>query len=119
MVIYRNGKPIGLTNEECRKIYEELDKEHKRASATITKQAAYKFLDDCEAGDLLAIQNLKIQTPKSSMLYPYLEALMNLNEIMIAMEEDNIEWIMEFNDLYREAMRLLYDKCEQILKEEA
>ncbi len=30
MVIYRNGQPIGLTNEECRKIYEELDKEYKR-----------------------------------------------------------------------------------------
>ena len=30
MVIYRNGQPIGLTNEECRKIYEELDKEYKK-----------------------------------------------------------------------------------------
>lgn len=83
----------------------------------ITKQAAYKFLDDIEAGDLLAIQNLKLQTPKSSMLYPYLEALVDLNEIMIAMEEGDIEWVMEFNDLYRDAIKLLYDKCEQILKE--
>lgn len=84
---------------------------------TITTQAAYKFLDDIEASDLLAIENLKIQTPKTSMLYLYLEALENLNEIMIAMEEGDIEWVMEFNDLYREAIRLLYEKCEQVFKE--
>ena len=83
----------------------------------ITKQMAYKFLDDIEVGDLIAIQNLKLQTPKSSMLYPYLEALVDLNEIMIAMETDDIEWVMEFNDLYRDAIKLLYDKCDQILKE--
>ena len=84
----------------------------------ITKQQAQKFLEDFECGDLIAIQNLKIQTPISSMLYPYLEALINLNEIMISMEIGDTEWNSEFNDLYREAMRLLCDKCEQILKEE-
>ena len=83
----------------------------------ITKQEAHKFIDDIEAGDLLAIQNLKLQTPKSSMLYPYLEALVDLNEIMIAMETGDIEWDVEFDDLYRKAIQLLYNKCEQVLKE--
>ena len=29
MIIYRDGNPIGLTREECRKIYYALDKEYK------------------------------------------------------------------------------------------
>lgn len=83
----------------------------------ITKQLAYNFFSDIEAGDLIAIQNLKIQTQQSSKLYLYLEALEKLNEIMIAMEDDEIQWDMKFNDLYREAIKLLYDKCRQTLKE--
>ena len=30
MVIYRDGQPIGLTREECRKIYDALDIEYKK-----------------------------------------------------------------------------------------
>lgn len=30
MIIYRNGKPIILTGEECRQIYDKLDREYHR-----------------------------------------------------------------------------------------
>ncbi len=84
----------------------------------ITTEQASQFLDDFQASDLLAIQQLKSTTMKPSALYMYLEALENLNEIMMLMELGDLEWTMEFNDLYRNAIGLLYDKCEQILKED-
>ena len=83
----------------------------------ITTNQAIQFLDDFQASDLLAIQHMKMQTKNCSMLYLYLGALEKLNKIIIAMEEGDIEWNMEFNDLYRNAIGLLYDKCEQMLKE--
>jgi len=83
----------------------------------ITKEKAQRFLEDYEAGDILAILNLK-STTSNIHLYMYLEALEKLNAIMIEMEDDTIPWNTEFNDLYRKAMELMCNKCKQILKEE-
>lgn len=83
----------------------------------MTKEKAKRFLEDYECGDILAILNLKSAT-SNIHLYMYLEALEKLNAIMIDMEEDIIPWDTEFNDLYRNAMELLCNKCEQILKED-
>ena len=83
----------------------------------ITKEKAKRFLEDYECGDILAILNLK-STTSNIHLYMYLEALEKLNAIMIEMEEETVPWDTEFNDLYRKAMELLYNKCQQILKED-
>lgn len=89
---------------------------------SITKQEAQKFLEDFECGDILAISNLKLTNAlvdhNDAILRLYLNALENLNSIMIEMEENVIPWDIEFNDLYRSSIELLYKKCEQILKEE-
>lgn len=89
---------------------------------TITKQEARKFLEDFEQGDILAIKNLKyvqsLTTHNSVILNWYLSALENLNAIMIDMEMERVPYDVEFNDLYRKAMELICNKCEQILKEE-
>lgn len=84
---------------------------------TITKEQAQRFLEDYEAGDILAILNLK-STTSNIHLYMYLEALEKLNAIMIEMEDDTIPWDTEFNDLYRKAIELMCNKCKQILKED-
>lgn len=87
----------------------------------ITKQGARKFLEDFECGDILAIKNLKstniLRDHDDIVLRWYLDALDNLNSIMIDMEECIIPWDAEFNDLYRKAIELMCNKCEQILKE--
>lgn len=83
----------------------------------ITKENAQRFLDDSECGDILAILNLK-STTSNIHLYMYLEALEKLNAVVIDMEDGVIPWDTEFNDLYRNAMELMYNKCKQILKED-
>ena len=96
----------------------------------LTKQDAKKFLEDFECGDLIAIENLlkRDTTPnivnilegdhssdKNNMiLNHYLNALKYLNYIMIFMEDEVIPWNSDFNDLYRKAISLLYEKCKEI-----
>ena len=86
----------------------------------ITKKGARNFLEDFECGDILAIKNLKhtnrLKGHDDIVLNWYLDALDNLNSIMIDMEEDVIPWDEEFNDLYRKAMELMCNKCNQILR---
>lgn len=83
----------------------------------ITKENAQRFLDDFECGDILAILNLK-STTFNIHLYMYLEALEKLNAVLIDMEDGVIPWDTEFNELYRNAMELMCNKCKQILKED-
>lgn len=88
----------------------------------LTKQDAKKFLEDFECSDILAITNLKSRKEQSiinkddMILNKYLFALENLNEIIIAMEDETIPWDSDFNDIYRGAMALLYEKCKEISK---
>ena len=88
---------------------------------TITKQEARKFLDDFKQGDILAITNLKhvqdLNKHNNVVLHWYLGALENLNAIIVDMECDIIPWDEEFNDLYRKAMKLICNKCKQIIEE--
>ena len=86
----------------------------------ITKNDAKKFLEDFECGDILAITNLEqrenqtIMDKNDVLLNKYLTALKNLNEIIIEMEDETIPWDSDFNDIYRGAMALLYEKCKEI-----
>lgn len=86
----------------------------------LTKQDAKKFLEDFECGDILAITNLEKRKEQSLInkndviLNKYLFALKNLNEIIIAMENETIPWDSDFNNIYRGAMALLYEKCKEI-----
>lgn len=86
----------------------------------ITKNDAKKFLEDFENGDILAITNLEKRKEQSLidkndvLLNKYLFALKNLNEIIIEMEDETIPWDSDFNDIYRGAMALLYEKCKEI-----
>lgn len=87
----------------------------------ITKLQAQKFLDDFKLGDILAITNLKreqsLKEHNSIILNRYLTALENLNYIIVDMEQDIIPYDVDFNDLYRQAMFLICNKCEKIIKE--
>lgn len=86
----------------------------------ITKNDAKKFLEDFECGDILAITNLEqrenqtITDKNDVLLNKYLNALKDLNYIIISMEDEVIPWDSDFNDLYRGAIALLYEKCKEI-----
>lgn len=85
---------------------------------SITKKEAKRVIEDLEAGDALAITNLLYtQTIKnnSSSVILFLEALSKLNDVMIKMENDEIEWEIEFNDLYRNFINFYKEKCLQII----
>ena len=96
----------------------------------ITRKDARKFLDDFENSDILAIENLLKRENQTDIvkilegdyssastniiLNNYLNALKYLNYIMTFMETEVIPWDSDFNDLYRGAMALLYQKCKEI-----
>lgn len=81
----------------------------------ISYEQAKQFLNDYELGDILAITNMKRDINKNSKLYIYLDALDKLNELMTSMEMLEIDYEIEFHDLYKQAMTLLYNKCKQII----
>lgn len=81
----------------------------------ISYEQAKQFLNDYELGDILAITNMKRDIDKNSKLYIYLDSLDKLNAIMTSMEMLEIDYEVEFYDLYRQAMTLLYNKCKNIV----
>ena len=90
----------------------------------ITPEEAKEFLEGCEWGDLTAIQDLlksqnaKRENLENGLVCLHLEALEKMNEIVIDMETDEVEYEIEFVDLYRGAMALLRESCEEILKKQ-
>lgn len=79
----------------------------------ISHKQAKMFLKDIEEGDLSAIQSMKAVTNSTSKLYLYLDACEKMNEIMITMEEDIIPWDSDFNDIYRDMIGFLFNKCKE------
>ena len=79
----------------------------------ISHKQARMFLTDFNDGDLTAIQSMKSVTNPKSKLYLYLESCEKMNEIMISMEEEIIPWDSNFNDIYREMIEFLFNKCKE------
>jgi hypothetical protein len=48
MKIYRDGKVIELTSEECRKVYDELEREYKAEDIRGQQEVMEIALDDCD-----------------------------------------------------------------------
>lgn len=88
----------------------------------ITPEEAKEFLENCECGDLTAIQDLlqsqnakREKTVENGLVCLHLEALKKTNAIVIAMETDEVEYENDFVDGYRDAMALLSESCEAII----
>lgn len=99
----------------------------------ISKKAATEFINIQEsAGDLTALHALKTEIFNSDAdflsetleikawlrnreLY-FLNSMIELNSLVIAMEQGDINWDAEVNDYYRDGIALLLNKCKKILK---
>ena len=88
---------------------------------TITKEEGLKFKEDWENGDILAISHLLHSQSKkenSDATVTFLIALAKMNELIVEMEEEEVEWNEKFFDLYKDFIEFLADNCLEKTKED-
>ena len=100
----------------------------------LTKEQASDIIERQETGDIIALERLKeyaqneydhmmSTNPNWNKLGPtwcftyFAEFLIYMNNIVTAMEIDDIETDYEFIESYRTNMRLLLERCEKIIEE--
>lgn len=95
-------------------------KEKIEVFSSITKEEAEKFRQNLEEGDTHAISLLlytQKMTPNALSTVSFLKSLIKLNDIIFLMEEGEIEWDVDFFELYRNNIDFISKKCLEIINE--
>lgn len=88
---------------------------------TITKEEAIKFRQDLEEGDILAISHLLYTQSTKENSFPtitFLNGLTKMNELIFSMENEEVEYDLDFYILYRSLVEFISQKCLEIITEE-